>query len=253
MAQFGDHYRSIYLAGAGGQAPSIPIAWRELAARAEEALGERAAAYVFGSAGSGDTALSNRRAFDSWRIVPRMLRDVAERDLSTTVLGTELPAPLAAGAGRGPERSSTQTASWRPPGPPRALGVPMIAGTTAGHSRWRTIAEAGGDAPRWFQLYWPNDPEIAESFVSRAEAAGYEAIVVTVDTFIPGWKPRDLQQAWLPFLEGVGLANYFQDPVFRAGLDQSAGGGPGRGDRPLPRRLRQPRADLGRPRLAARA
>jgi isopentenyl diphosphate isomerase/L-lactate dehydrogenase-like FMN-dependent dehydrogenase len=54
--------------------------------------------------------------------------------------------------------------------------------------------------------------------VSRAEAAGYEAIVVTVDTFIPGWKPRDLQQAWLPFLEGVGNANYLQDPVFRAAL-----------------------------------
>jgi isopentenyl diphosphate isomerase/L-lactate dehydrogenase-like FMN-dependent dehydrogenase len=82
------------------------------------------------------------------------------------------------------------------------------------------IAEAGGDGPRWFQLYWPNDPELLESFVGRAEAAGYGAIVVTVDAFIPGWKPRDLQQAWLPFLEGSGNANYFEDPVFRAGLEQ---------------------------------
>ena len=95
----------------------------------------------------------------------------------------------------------------------------MIA-STASHFTMEEIAEASGEGPRWFQLYWPNDPELLESFVGRAEAAGYGAIVVTVDTFIPGWKPRDLQQAWLPFLEGSGNANYFQDPVFRAGLEQ---------------------------------
>jgi isopentenyl diphosphate isomerase/L-lactate dehydrogenase-like FMN-dependent dehydrogenase len=83
------------------------------------------------------------------------------------------------------------------------------------------IAEAGGESPRWFQLYWPNDPDLLTSFVGRAEAAGYKAIVVTVDTFIPGWKPRDLQQAWLPFLEGMGNRNYMQDPVFRAGLEKT--------------------------------
>jgi isopentenyl diphosphate isomerase/L-lactate dehydrogenase-like FMN-dependent dehydrogenase len=92
--------------------------------------------------------------------------------------------------------------------------------STASHFTMEEIAEASGDGPRWFQLYWPNDPDLLASFVGRAEAAGYGAIVVTVDTFIPGWKPRDLQQAWLPFLEGSGNANYFQDPVFRAGLEQ---------------------------------
>src|SRR5262245_47419703 len=97
----------------------------------------------------------------------------------------------------------------------------MIA-STASHFTMEEIAEASGpDAPRWFQLYWPNDEELAASFVSRAEAAGYGAIVVTVDTFIPGWKPRDLQQAWLPFLEGIGNANYLQDPVFRAALEET--------------------------------
>jgi isopentenyl diphosphate isomerase/L-lactate dehydrogenase-like FMN-dependent dehydrogenase len=97
----------------------------------------------------------------------------------------------------------------------------MIA-SNASHFTLEEIAEAGGpDAPRWFQLYWPNDPELLASFVGRAEAAGYRAIVVTVDTFIPGWKPRDLQQAWLPFLEGMGNANYLQDPVFRAALEKT--------------------------------
>jgi isopentenyl diphosphate isomerase/L-lactate dehydrogenase-like FMN-dependent dehydrogenase len=96
----------------------------------------------------------------------------------------------------------------------------MIASTNS-HFTLEEIADAGGDAPRWFQLYWPNDRAIAASFVGRAEAAGYGAIVLTVDTFIPGWKPRDLQQAWLPFLNGMGVANYFQDPVFRQALDKT--------------------------------
>jgi isopentenyl diphosphate isomerase/L-lactate dehydrogenase-like FMN-dependent dehydrogenase len=96
----------------------------------------------------------------------------------------------------------------------------MIA-STASHFPLEAIAEANGDGQRWFQLYWPNEPQLLESFVSRAEAAGYAAIVLTADAFIPGWKPRDLQQAWLPFLEGSGNANYFQDPVFRASLEKT--------------------------------
>jgi len=84
-----------------------------------------------------------------------------------------------------------------------------------------------GDSPRLFQLYWPNDPELAESFVDRAEAAGYEAIVVTVDNAFPGWKPRDLQNAYLPAIEGIGLANFFADPVFRAGLERTPEEDPG--------------------------
>ena len=107
--------------------------------------------------------------------------------------------------------------------------------------------------PRWFQLYWSNERRIVESFVRRAEAAGYGAIVVTVDTFIPGWKPRDLQQAWLPFLQGMGVANFFAGPGLPRGPREAPGGGRRRRDRPFPRRLRQPLADLGRPRLAARA
>ena len=149
-------------------------------------------------------------------------------------------------------RSSTRTASWRPRAPPRRSGVPMIASTTS-HFTLEEIAEAGGEAPRWFQLYWPNDRELVESFVGRAEAAGYGAIVVTVDTFIPGWKPRDLQQAWLPFLEGHGHRQLLPGPGLPRRPREDAGGGRRRRHRPLPRRPRQPGADLGRPRLAARA
>ena len=94
----------------------------------------------------------------------------------------------------------------------------MIASSVAHFSLERIAAAGGPGAPRWFQLYWPSDERLVESFVARAKAAGYEAIVLTVDTFVHGWKPRDLQGAWLPFLEGIGCANYFEDPTFRAAL-----------------------------------
>jgi lactate 2-monooxygenase len=219
MGNPADFYVEIYGRGMGGETPAVPVPVEELERLARETMEERAANYVFAGAGTEDTMAANREALDRRRIVPRMLRDVSERDLATTVLGTALPAPLLL-APIGVQKVVHEEGELGTARAAAALGLPMIA-STASHFTMEEIAEAGGaDAPRWFQLYWPNDPELLESFVARAEAAGYGAIVVTVDTFIPGWKPRDLQQAWLPFLEGSGNANYFQDPVFRAGLEQ---------------------------------
>ena len=219
MPDFADYYREIYAYGLSGQTPSVPIAVAELEARAEEAMDERAANYVFAGAGTEETMRANRDAFDRRRIVPRMLRDVAQRDLSTTVLGTAMPAPLML-APIGVQAIVHEEGELATARAAAALGLPMIA-STASHFTLEEIADAGGEAPRWFQLYWPNDRELAKSLVGRAETAGYEAIVLTVDTFIPGWKSRDLQQAWLPFLNGMGVANYFQDPVFRAVLEKT--------------------------------
>jgi lactate 2-monooxygenase len=220
MADFADYYREIYARGIGGETPSIPVAIEELERRAHEAMKEGVANYVFAGAGVEDTMRANREALDRRRIVPRMLRDVSARDLSTTVLGTAMPAPLML-APIGVQRGVHEEGELATARAAAALGVPMIASTASAYTL-EEIAEAGGsEAPRWFQLYWPSERDLLESFVGRAEAAGYGAIVVTVDTFIPGWKPRDLQQAWLPFLEGMGNANYFQDPVFRAGLEQT--------------------------------
>ncbi len=219
MADFADYYREIYARGLGGETPSIPVAVGELERRAAEAMDERTANYVFAGAGAEGTMDANREAFRRRRIVPRMLRDVAERDLSATVLGTAMPAPLLL-APIGVQKAVHPDGELASARAAAAIGVPMIASTASAFTL-EEIAEAGGDAPRWFQLYWPNDRELAASFVGRAEAAGYGAIVLTVDTFVPGWKPRDLQQAWLPFLNGVGVANYFQDPVFRAALEKT--------------------------------
>jgi len=214
-----DYYREIYLRGLGGETPAIPVAVADLEREAMAAMDPKAANYVGAGAGSEETMRANTEAFARHRIVPRMLRDVAARDLSTTVLGTEMPAPLLL-APIGVQKVVHEEGELATARAAAAVGVPMIA-STAAHYSLEEIAEAGGEAPRWFQLYWPNDPALARSMVERAERAGYGAIVLTVDTFIPGWKPRDLQQAWLPFLNGMGVANYFQDPVFRAALEKT--------------------------------
>jgi L-lactate dehydrogenase (cytochrome) len=219
MADHADYYREIYMRGLMGETPAIPVAAAELERAATEAMEPRAAGYVGAGAGSEDTIRANAEAFRRHRIVPRMLRDVAARDLSTTVLGTAMPAPLLL-APIGVQRVVHEEGELATARAAAALGVPLIA-STASHFPLEEIAEASGEAPRWFQLYWGNDPGLVRSFVERAEAAGYGAIVVTVDTFVPGWKPRDLQQAWLPFLEGKGVGNYFHDPVFREALEQT--------------------------------
>ncbi|HEY1711431.1 MAG TPA: alpha-hydroxy-acid oxidizing protein [Solirubrobacteraceae bacterium] len=212
---FASYQAEIFLRGLAGERPGQPLDWPALAREAERVAEPQAAGYVFGAAGTEDTMRANEAAFRRWRIVPRMLRDVSARDLSRTVLGTECPAPV----GLAPigvqtlvhddgEHASARAAA--------AVGLPMAVSTMS-TTTMEEIA-AAGDGPKWFQLYWPTDRDVAASFLTRAEAAGYRAIVVTLDTFLPGWKPRDLQRAWQPFLQGVGIANYLADPVFRARL-----------------------------------
>jgi FMN-dependent dehydrogenase len=104
--------------------------------------------------------------------------------------------------------------------------LPFILSTAASHSL-EEVAGAMGPASRWYQLYWPKDRALAASFLGRAADAGYAAIVVTLDTWMLGWRPRDLRAAYLPFLKGEGVANYFRDPVFRAALEKPPEEDPG--------------------------
>jgi isopentenyl diphosphate isomerase/L-lactate dehydrogenase-like FMN-dependent dehydrogenase len=215
---FGNYQFEVYLKGMGGVTPDFPMRWADLEAQASAAMDPGAHGYVFGSAGTEDTERENRAAFARHRIVPRMLRDVSVRELRTEILGVQHEAPmlLAPVGVQSIVHPEGELASARGAA---AVGIGFVASTAASHSM-EDIAAAGGDVPRWYQLYWPKDPELTASFVSRAEAAGYGAIVVTLDTGLLAWRPRDLQTAYLPFLKSVGIANYLSDPVFRGALAQ---------------------------------
>jgi isopentenyl diphosphate isomerase/L-lactate dehydrogenase-like FMN-dependent dehydrogenase len=206
----------IYLAGLNGQKPAQPLASEELEVRARAILPTAAYVYVAGGAGGEETVQANRAAFHRWRIMPRFLRDVSRRDLGVELLGWRLPAPVLL-APIGVQSMLHPDAELAVARAARSLGIPMVLSTVSS-TPLEAVAEALGDSLRWFQLYWPKDPALAASLVGRAERAGYAAVVVTLDTYLLGWRERDLQQAWLPFAHGQGIANYLTDPVFRAAL-----------------------------------
>ncbi|MET9041864.1 lactate 2-monooxygenase [Streptomyces sp. NPDC002387] len=211
-----DFQYEIYLNGMTGSVPRLPTDLTRLEQLTEQRLGPGPVGYVAGSAGTGSTARANRAALERRRIVPRMLRDVHERDLSVEVLGRSLPAPLAL-APIGVLSIMHPDAEPAAARAAAAQGVPFVL-SSASSTPMEQVAEASGDGERWFQLYWAKDREVTRSFLTRAKSAGFTALLVTLDTPLLAWRPRDLDQAYLPFLHGVGTANYFSDPAFRAGL-----------------------------------
>lgn len=215
---FGSYQNEIYLNGLGGIVPSYPMAFEELEDRASSALPPSVWSYVAGGAGDERTQRANVTAFDRWGLVPRMFVGAAERDLSVDLFGMRLPSPvfmapigvigLCAQDGHGD--LATARAAAR-------TGVPMVASTLT-VDPLEEVAGEFGDTPGLFQLYTPTDRDLAASLVHRAEQAGYKGIVVTLDTWVTGWRPRDLSTANFPQLRGHCLANYTSDPVFRARL-----------------------------------
>ncbi|MFF7889683.1 alpha-hydroxy-acid oxidizing protein [Streptomyces sp. NPDC020794] len=216
--QFGDYQNEIYLDGLSGVLPALPMEFQELEARAQAVLSPSLLSYVAGGAGDESTQRANVSAFLRWGLVPRMMVGAARRDLSVNLFGMSLPSPLfmapvgviglCAQDGRGD--LATARAAAR-------TGVPMVASTLSVDPLEEVAAEFG-ETPGLFSLYTPTDRELAESLVRRAETAGFKGIVVTLDTWITGWRPRDLGAGNFPQLRGHCLANYTSDPVFRARL-----------------------------------
>lgn len=204
--------RDIYIAGVGGQRPAVPVATAELQKAAQAAMTPEAFAYIAGGAGRESTMANNRAALDRWQIVPRRLRDCEQRDLSVELFGRKLPTPLLL-APIGVAEMAHREADLAVARAAAAFRVPHIFSNQASVPMEQCVA-AMGDAPRWFQLYWSKSNDVVASFVRRAEACGCEAIVLTLDTTMLGWRPRDLDLAYLPFLEGKGIAQYTSDPVF---------------------------------------
>jgi len=220
---FGDYQLEIYGAGLRGVLPAFPMAFAELEARAAQALPPSILSYVAGGAGGEYTQRANVSAFRRWGLIPRMFVGATRRDLSVELFGMTLPSPLFMApigviglcAQDGHGDLATAAAAAR-------TGVPMVASTLSVDPLEDVAAQFGG-TPGFFQLYTPTDRELAASLVSRAEAAGFKGIVVTLDTWLTGWRPRDLAMSNFPQLRGHCLANYTSDPVFRTLLGQDPG------------------------------
>ncbi len=205
---------AIFRAGASGGRPRIPTRWPELVTAAERAMSADAWAYVHGSSGTESTSAVNASAFERWRIVPRVLRDVSERELGVSLFGHDYPTPLIASP-VGVLELVHPDADLAVARAAAALGVPAILSNQASIPMERVAADGGG-GPLWFQLYWSTSDELVESLISRAERLGAHALVVTLDTQLLGWRPRDLDRAFLPFIHGMGIAQYTSDRVFQS-------------------------------------
>ncbi|HKG95949.1 MAG TPA: alpha-hydroxy-acid oxidizing protein [Gemmatimonadaceae bacterium] len=219
---------AIFVRGVAGRRPRVPVDPARLEAKARRAMSKEAFAYVAGGAGAESTIAANRAALERWRIVPRVLRDVSRRDLSVRLFGQTLASPLLLApigvlelAHRAADAAVARAAA--------AEGVPMIFSNQASVPMEACAAAMDAvamGAPRWFQLYWSRSDDLVASFLRRAEACGCTAVVLTLDTALLGWRPRDLDLAYLPFLEGRGIAQYTSDPVFRASLREPLPGAP---------------------------
>lgn len=215
MGHYGDYQNEIYGAALRGILPRLPVDAAGLEARAVAAMPPHVLDYVQGGCGDEFTQRRNVEAFHHWGMVPRMLVDTSSRDLSVELFGLTLPTPLflspigvtgiCTADGHGDLAAARASA---------ATGVPMMV-STLGNDPLEAVAGALVETPGFFQLYTPRNPELAASLVGRAEQAGYKAIVVTLDTWVTGWRPRDLNAGNFPQLRGAVLANYFSDPVFR--------------------------------------
>ena len=220
MPAYGDFQNDIYFGGLSGIVPPWPVDFATLEARARQAMAPGTWAYVAGGCGNEHTQRHNMSAFERWGLMPRMMVDCSTRDLSVDLFGLKLPSPLFMAPigviglctqdGHGDLAAARAAAG---------TGVPLMASTLSNDPMEAVAAEMGG-TPGFFQLYTPRDRAVAESLVHRAEAAGFKAIVVTLDTWLTGWRPRDLNIAGFPQLRGAALANYFSDPHFRKSLDK---------------------------------
>lgn len=203
----------VYLDGVSGVRPAVPTGAEALEAAARRVLDAESFAYLAGGAGSEATVRANRDAFTRWSFTPRMLAGVGPRDLTVDLLGRRLPAPVLLGP-VGVLEVAHPDADLAVARAAAARGIPMVFSNQASVAM-EECAAAMGDAPRWFQLYWSTDEDLVDSLLARAAACGAGALVVTLDTTLLGWRPRDLDLGSLPFARGMGLAQYTSDPVFR--------------------------------------
>lgn len=196
---------------------SFPVSFTELEAAAKEKMSAGAFGYVQSGAGGEETLERNVTSFSKYSIVPRFLNDVSKLDMSVTLFGHTYPTPLLI-APVGMQKITHVDGEIATAKAAASKGVPFIQSTASSHSI-EEIADAIGDSPKWFQLYWSGtNDEVSYSMVKRAEEAGFEAIVITIDTVMLGWREEDLRNHYSPLQQGFGKANYETDPVFLSSI-----------------------------------
>ncbi|HEY9045771.1 MAG TPA: lactate 2-monooxygenase [Ohtaekwangia sp.] len=213
-----DWQKEIYLNGFAGILPQVNIDPALLEKNARRHMSRKAYAYIAGGAGHESTMLQNRQAFEKYSIVPRMLCDVSQRDTSITLFGQKIPSPFLLSP-VGVLEMVHREADVAVARAAASIGIPYIFSNQASKPM-ESCAAVMNNSPRWFQLYWSRSNDLVASFVQRAERCGCSAIVVTLDTTMLGWRTRDLELAYLPFLQGKGIAQYTSDPVFQKMLDE---------------------------------
>lgn len=202
-----------------GKKSDIPVSYEELEIAANDLLSEAPFYYIAGGAGNERSMKENRQAFDKWKIVPRMLCNVAERDISINLFGKKYQTPLLF-APIGVQTIVQPEGEYLSAKAAAELKIPFVTSTASTYSLEK-VSKVMGDSPKWYQLYWSSDFEISASMVKRAEESGYEAIVITLDTPLMGWREKDIEHAYLPFLQGQGIGNFLEDPVFRSRLNKT--------------------------------
>ena len=212
-----DRQREIFLNGLAGRLPSIPTRFTDLERLAKQKLSKEAFAYIAGGAGSELTMKNNISSLESAQIVPQMLKNVEAADTSADIFGHKVPAPLLFApigvldlAHPNGEIELAKASS--------ISGIPMVMSNQAS-TPMELCAQSALETPTFFQLYWSKIDDLVFSFVERAEKCGCSAIFLTLDTTMLGWRTRDLDLAYLPFLYGRGIAQYTSDPVFLKSLD----------------------------------
>jgi lactate 2-monooxygenase len=197
------------------QAP-FPICFADLEKAVAKKIEAGPFGYIRSGAGGEQTLRNNRAAFEKYSIVPRFLNDVSNVDTSIHLFGKTYPTPLlfAPVGMNGMVHDEGELAVARAA---QNLNIPYIQSTVSTYAL-EEVAQAAPSATKWFQLYWSTNEEIAFSMAARAEAAGFEAIVLTVDTVMLGWREEDVRNQFSPLKLGYARGNYMNDPVFTATL-----------------------------------
>jgi lactate 2-monooxygenase len=213
-SNFGDFQLQVYADAVKGVTSRYPFDFRSIERKASEALPEWVYRYVSAAAGDGRTQRANVDAYSHYGIIPRMMISPPKRDLSIDLFAKHLVSPifmcpigligLCSPDFQGDVAAAQASA---------ATGVPFTLSTFS-QAPIEDVIKHVGKTPSFFQLYVPADRELAISLISRAEASGYSALVVTLDSWTLGFRPIDLERGNFPQFRGFCMENYYSDENF---------------------------------------